>query len=500
MTTLLEQTRAMHEEMEKLERVVVKDLQQEVKTHKEKTSQAHRVNNFLNQVQDRAAKLRKVYEDKDGQRRDEIAAIAGTNVFSAFYERVAEVRTYHKRYPSSSFYVKEDPFDLLKEDPKVDFTGEESFGRCLDLHALYSEFINSKFGRPMEYFEYLQLLTEFSSIPRGLRITKAYEAYLSKLFVYLLSFHERTRPLTFLPKILAECEAEFEATWEAGELEGWEDKGAGVTGFIDTQIDLDSYSTAEEVLEGVDMETLKLVLGSLGMKTGGTPLQRAERLWSTKGKALETLDPKLFMKGAAPVSQTSADKADKQVTRAKNVALAETKCIRMREVLAEPVQNTVDNVEKKLTRTQEELEAELEEDEYVADDDDDDEEDAIYNPLKLPMGWDGKPIPYWLYKLHGLNQEYKCEICGNCSYWGRRAFERHFREARHQHGMRILQVPNTKAFLEVTQIEDAKKLHHHIANSKERGWVPEEHEEFEDAEGNVYSRKTFRDLQRQGLV
>lgn len=37
----------------------------------------------------------------------------------------------------------------------------------------------------------------------------------------------------------------------------------------------------------------------------------------------------------------------------------------------------------------------------------------VYNPLKLPLGWDGKPIPYWLYKLHGLNMEFKCEICGN---------------------------------------------------------------------------------------
>ena len=26
----------------------------------------------------------------------------------------------------------------------------------------------------------------------------------------------------------------------------------------------------------------------------------------------------------------------------------------------------------------------------------------IYNPKNLPLGWDGKPIPYWLYKLHGL--------------------------------------------------------------------------------------------------
>lgn len=36
--------------------------------------------------------------------------------------------------------------------------------------------------------------------------------------------------------------------------------------------------------------------------------------------------------------------------------------------------------------------------------DSDEEDEFIYNPLKLPMGWDGKPIPYWLYKLHGLNQ------------------------------------------------------------------------------------------------
>jgi len=59
--------------------------------------------------------------------------------------------------------------------------------------------------------------------------------------------------------------------------------------------------------------------------------------------------------------------------------------------------------------------------------DSDSEDDQLkYNPKNLPMGWDGKPIPYWLYKLHGLNKEFKCEICGGASYWGRRAFEKHF--------------------------------------------------------------------------
>lgn len=35
---------------------------------------------------------------------------------------------------------------------------------------------------------------------------------------------------------------------------------------------------------------------------------------------------------------------------------------------------------------------------------------AVYNPLNLPLGFDGRPIPYWLYKLHGLGTEFKCEI------------------------------------------------------------------------------------------
>jgi len=54
------------------------------------------------------------------------------------------------------------------------------------------------------------------------------------------------------------------------------------------------------------------------------------------------------------------------------------------------------------------------------------EEEKIYNPLKLPLGWDGKPIPYWLYKLHGLGVEHRCEICSDHVYMGRKNFERHF--------------------------------------------------------------------------
>ncbi len=55
-------------------------------------------------------------------------------------------------------------------------------------------------------------------------------------------------------------------------------------------------------------------------------------------------------------------------------------------------------------------------------------------------------------------QEFKCEICGQDSYWGRRAFERHFKEFKHQNGMRALGIPNSKLFFEVTSIADAREL------------------------------------------
>jgi splicing factor 3A subunit 3 len=42
------------------------------------------------------------------------------------------------------------------------------------------------------------------------------------------------------------------------------------------------------------------------------------------------------------------------------------------------------------------------EEEDVVEDKEDDDRPTIKNPLKIPLGFDGKPIPYWLYKLHGL--------------------------------------------------------------------------------------------------
>ena len=66
--------------------------------------------------------------------------------------------------------------------------------------------------------------------------------------------------------------------------------------------------------------------------------------------------------------------------------------------------------------------------------------------------------------------------------------------------MRCLKIPNTKAFAEVTVIQDAVNLHAALEAKKEGQWERGTDEEYEDADGNVYNKKTYEDLRKQGLI
>ncbi|KAH0994328.1 hypothetical protein GBA52_018192 [Prunus armeniaca] len=186
----------------------------------------------------------------------------------------------------------------------------------------------------------------------------------------------------------------------------------------------------------------------------------------------------------------------------KEIALLEGKVNKLCCLLKEAVERTKDNIVKKQALTYEEIKAEPEEQEEIETESHDEEnEQQIHNPLKLPLGPDGKIIYYWMYKLHGLGQEFKCEICGDSSYFGRRAFEIHFNGECHKRGMRCLGIPKTKSFNEITSIEEAKELWKRIQERQgENLWCPDLGEEYEDEEGNIYNKKTYNDLKRQGLL
>lgn len=124
----------------------------------------------------------------------------------------------------------------------------------------------------------------------------------------------------------------------------------------------------------------------------------------------------------------------------------------------------------------------------------------IYRLERMASIYVNRPIPYWLYKLHGLGNEYRCEICGGASYWGVRAFERHFQEWRHSYGLRCLKIPNTVHFRDITEIEAALKLHRKLQEEKKLTEFQKDFdEEFEDQNGNIISRKLYLDLKKQGI-
>ncbi|OQS07776.1 splicing factor 3A [Thraustotheca clavata] len=67
--------------------------------------------------------------------------------------------------------------------------------------------------------------------------------------------------------------------------------------------------------------------------------------------------------------------------------------------------------------------------------------------------------------------------------------------------MRCLGIPNTKHFHDITSMSDALALYEKLKEQLEREtWNKANEEEFEDSEGNVLNKKTYQDLERQGLL
>lgn len=363
------------------------------------------------------------------------------------------------------------------------FSGEERFGKYVDLNEFYARFVNipafkwamrgedavsrrsrrsqnkagdadsskaRKNGAGVDYLTFLARFSEFSDIPQAEKLrSSAYQVYLRDLKTYLLDFYRRTQPLVDLDDVVAETEAKFEKQWALNEVKGWDRGASGSNGEDSEDAKADPLFCA---LCDKQFNSQGVYNGHLN---GKKHKKAAAAAASDAGSSNDT-----STSAATPATNPSSS------TQMKEIAFDEVLIRRLYELLTEVVHATIAYLELKQTRTHEELQAEIAEEEEGAFSDveleehgdgreEDDDEQPFHNPLNLPLGWDGKPIPYWLYKLHGLGVEFKCEICGNHSYWGRRAFDRHFQEWRHAFGMRCLKIPNTKHFHDITLMRDA---------------------------------------------
>lgn len=407
------------------------------------------------------ASLRELYEDKDGERKVEVAALSGPNEFSEFYSRLKQIKEFYKRHPNEISVPLQVELDELTKTCTnnsgdtdnnsllVEFSDEEGFGRYLDLHECYNMYLNLRNVEKSDYITYLMTFDHAFDIPKE-RKNMEYKRYLETLNTYLNGFVARVRPLLDLDAEMEQVFADFEQQWQTGQFPGWPKEQESAMTHSGAHLDLSAFSSPEE-LASLGLDRLKSALMALGIKCGGTLEERAHRLFSTKGK--QDIDPSLMAK------KTSGRQNSRDAARNHEIAALEAQLYRYAELVSEHRTSTKENVQRKQARTdgeREDSDAEASE----SDLEEDDADDVPYNPKNLPLGWDGKPIPYWLYKLHGLNINYNCEICGNYTYKGPKAFQRHFAEWRHAHGMRCLGIPNTAHFANVTQIEDAITREH----------------------------------------
>lgn len=418
----------------------------------------HRLKTLLDLHTNVSASLRELYEDKDGERKTEVAALSGPNEFQEFYSRLKQIKEFYKKHPNEISVPLQVEFDELSKSYTgnnntennetssllVEFSDEEGFGRYLDLHECYNLYLNIRGVEKTDYINYLMTFDHVFDIPKE-RKNMEYKKYLDTLITYLYDFITRVRPLVDLETELEQVEIDFKRQWDAGQFPGWPKEQESALTHTGAHLDLSAFSSWEE-LASLGLDRLKSALMALGIKCGGTLEERAQRLFSTKGK--RTIDPTLMAK------KDTGRQSARDAARTKEIANLEAQLYRYAEIVSEQRTSTKENVQRKQARTEGERE-DSDADVSESDGEDDDADDVPYNPKNLPLGWDGKPIPYWLYKLHGLNINYNCEICGNFTYKGPKAFQRHFAEWRHAHGMRCLGIPNTAHFANVTQIEDA---------------------------------------------
>ncbi|XP_016105950.1 splicing factor 3A subunit 3-like, partial [Sinocyclocheilus grahami] len=404
METILEQQRRYHEEKERLMDAETKEMLTKKTTLRDQINSDHRVRAMLDRYMEVSANLRDLYEDKDGMRKDELNAISGPNEFAEFYNRLKVIKEFHRKHPNEICVPMSVEFEELmkaKDNPSeeaqnlVEFTDEEGYGRYLDLHDCYLKYINLKGAEKLEYVTYLSTFDQLFDISKD-RKNAEYKKYLEMLLEYLQEYTDRVKPLLDQNELYGKILAEFEKKWESGMFPGWPvglclrdnindggcifSKHTNVLPFI--EVNIYQWHNKKE-LASLGLDRLKSALMALGLKCGGTLEERAQRLFSTKGKSLESLDPSLFAKNP----KAKGPKKDSE--RNKESAFLEAQIYEYVEILGEQRQLTHENVQRKQARTGEERD-EADEEQPSESESEDEDNEIIYNPKNLPLGWDGK--------------------------------------------------------------------------------------------------------------
>eukprot|EP00605_Chrysophyceae_sp_TOSAG23-4_P001028 GSChrysophyteH1.ASY1.ANO1.1129.1 assembled CDS len=482
-SSIFEQLRANHEMAEVLESSICAELGRSPIGQKDKVLQQHVISRRVDEIVDTNKKIEAFYKDVDGLLKEEfgnIAAPPSGSAIESFYNLLDMSRKHHDRFPDVQASDSPSIENIKTSVDDVNFTAAEVWGKYVDLTELHAMYTNLVKDKP-DYLQYMECFPSWNQVPfraKAAKGSRRYQAYLTAIIDYLTSFLQRIQPLLDIQDLQKE--------WQ---LLSDQDSSSNSSS---SDVRPENFESPETLQESNSDDAVKSSLERRGLKLGGTPKDRAIRLFSVRGLAPQQYPPKAVAKNNMKTEEEEMEHSN----RWRRLAHSEFVVEQLADLLDDVIKRSVVHAEKQMTRSAEERIKELEEEELGmlpdvdlnSNNEDDDEDGPVYNPKNLPLGWDGKPIPFWMYKLHGLKSEFKCEVCGDEVYKGRRAFDRHFREARHAHGMKILGVPNSRHFHDLTSIQDVLNLWEKIRMKDEQvsQGASASDVEYEDANGNVW--------------
>lgn len=445
--------------------------------HSERLAQQHEMKFLVQRVRDRCSSLAVSRRDA-AVPAAELAALADPHyTFAAFDAALARVRHRHQHSSSDAvedlgamyaMFPTEGPrakrakrkHVLSMAASHIDlgamFSAEEECGRSLDLGAFHQRYCQVSAEVPLVAFYLTYDKFPYTVIAHH----GQYTAYLRELAQYLTLFVKRAHPLE--EAVLARAEAAASA--EAAPVADGSTNDAGEWFCLACN----KWFAKESVYKGhLSGKRHKRAAANPNVAGSADVVPGLERQIAALASFLE------------PERQNAIARVERQATMTERERMLEA------AVLRDEGSEFTD------------VDSSDEESDASSSDDDD---NAFKN---LPVGADGLPMPFWLYKLQGYHKTYNCEICGDATYKGRMVFTKHFAGAKHQQGLKMLGVSDDliPLFRNITSIDEAVELWRKVKrDQRARAGDTENAIEVEDADGNVMSKKDYEELKRQGLL
>ena len=122
-----------------------------------------------------------------------------------------------------------------EQDLLAEFTGEEGNGKYLDLHEVYTLYLNLKGVEQIDYLTYLAIFDRLFDISKE-RKNQDYRRYLEGLLEYLYHYILRAKAILNIDMEINNVIADFETKWDKGTFPGWPKESgsalaSGVGGF-----------------------------------------------------------------------------------------------------------------------------------------------------------------------------------------------------------------------------------------------------------------------------